>query len=124
DTQSQVAQEIYRTPREAGDSVHESMPARSRHCEWGVTPDPGREPLGRPRGRPGRPGHDADPRARRPGCDPGAPTPFEAKGVVDATAGPVASGSIPGGPRGGRGASAADPAAASPAAGAAARAAG
>src|SRR5229473_8259559 len=44
-------------------------PARSRHCEWGVPPDPAREPLGRPRAHLGRPGHDADPRVRRPGCD-------------------------------------------------------
>src|SRR5712691_202224 len=44
-------------------------PARSRHCEWGVTPDPVREPLGRRQGGLGRPGYDADPRVRRPGCD-------------------------------------------------------
>src|SRR5260370_31718022 len=43
--------------------------ARGRHCEWGVPPDPAREPLGRPRAHLGRPGHDADPRVRRPGCD-------------------------------------------------------
>jgi len=37
---------IDRTPREAGGPPNGPKPARSRHCVWGVSLDPAREPLG------------------------------------------------------------------------------
>ncbi len=75
-------------------------PARSRHCKWGVSPDPAWEPLGARggawEGRATTPIHESGDLAAIP-----MPTPFEAKGVVDATASRVASGPGPDGAPGG-----------------------
>src|SRR5215475_9100545 len=59
-----------RVSREAGE-----RPARSRHCEWGATPESVTEATGN---YPGRPGDGDDPRVRRPDRD-ALVTPFREK---------------------------------------------
>ncbi len=61
-------------------------PARSRHCKWGVSPDPAMGATGPPERAPGKAGPRRRSTSQETWLRSPMPTPFEAKGVVDATA--------------------------------------
>ena len=65
-------------------------PARSRHCKWGVSPDPVMGATGSPEGAPGKAGPRRRSTSQETWLRSRLPTPFEAKGVVDATASQMA----------------------------------